>query len=100
MIAHERTGCAAPVEHDLVLRGGTIYDGTGSPGVVDDIAIHDDVIVAIGDLGNAVGQTEIDVEGLAVAPGFVNMLSWATSAPLSHTLIPSPSPSCGLWIPR
>ena len=74
------TACAAPVEYDIVLRGGTIYDGTGSPGVVGDIAIDGDTVAAIGDLGRAGGRTEIDVEGLAVAPGFINMLSWATTS--------------------
>jgi N-acyl-D-amino-acid deacylase len=71
------TACSAPVEYDVVLRSGTIYDGTGSPGVVGDVAIDGDAIVAVGDLGKAVGRTEIDVEGMAVAPGFINMLSWA-----------------------
>jgi len=72
--------CAAPVEHDIVLRGGTIYDGTGSPGAAGDIAIDGDSIVAVGDIGAAVGRSEIDVDGLAVAPGFINMLSWANSS--------------------
>ena len=72
--------CQPPVEHDLILRGGTIYDGSGSPGVVGDIAIDGDAIVAVGDLGRVRGRTEIGVEGLAVAPGFINMLSWATES--------------------
>ncbi len=72
--------CAAPVEHDVVLRGGTIYDGTGAPGVAGDVAIDDDMITAVGHLGRARGRTEIDVDGLAVAPGFINMLSWATES--------------------
>ncbi len=76
-VAATLSACAAPVEHDIVLRGGTIYDGTGSPGVVGDVAIDGDAIVAVGDIGKAVGRTDIDVEGLAVAPGFINMLSWA-----------------------
>jgi len=71
------TACAAPVQYDVVLRNGTIYDGSGSAPVVGDLAIDGDVIVAIGDLGRAVGRTEIDADGLAVAPGFINMLSWA-----------------------
>ncbi len=74
------TACAAPFEVDTVLRGGTIYDGSGSPGIVGDVAIDGDAIVAVGDLGRAVGRTEIDVEGLAVAPGFINMLSWAVES--------------------
>jgi N-acyl-D-aspartate/D-glutamate deacylase len=72
------TACAAPVQHDVILRNGSIYDGNGSSPFVGDLAIDGDTIVAMGDLGRAVGLTEIDVQGLAVAPGFINMLSWAT----------------------
>ena len=71
------TACAAPVEYDTVLRGGTIYDGSGSSPVLGDLAIDGDQIVAMGDLGKARGRIEIDVEGMALAPGFINMLSWA-----------------------
>ncbi len=69
--------CAPPVEVDLILRNGTIYDGSGGAPEVGDIAIDGDVIVALGDLGRTEAVTEIDVQGLAVAPGFINMLSWA-----------------------
>ncbi len=71
--------CSAPPpeSYDLILRGGTIYDGSGEPGYVGDVAIDGDVIMAVGDIGNAVATTEIDAGGLAVAPGFINMLSWA-----------------------
>jgi N-acyl-D-amino-acid deacylase len=65
-------------EFDLILRNGTIYDGTGSAPYVGDVAIHGDRIAALGDLGSATGRTEIDAQGLAVSPGFINMLSWAT----------------------
>jgi len=71
------TACAPAVEYDIVLRNGTIYDGSGSSPIVGDLAIDGDAIVAVGDLGRAEGLTEIDVQGLAVAPGFINMLSWA-----------------------
>ncbi len=67
-------------EYDLVLRGGTIYDGSGEPGFVGDVAINGDELAAIGDLGEATAAREIDVSGLAVAPGFINMLSWATES--------------------
>ena len=70
--------CAQPDPYDVILRGGNIYDGSGSEAYVGDVAIEDDVIVALGDIGNATATTEIDVAGLAVAPGFINMLSWAT----------------------
>ncbi len=69
-----------PISYDIVLRGGSIYDGSGGPPFLGDLAITADRIVAIGDLGSAVGDEEIDVAGLAVAPGFVNMLSWATDS--------------------
>ena len=67
--------CAPPVVHDLVIRGGTIYDGRGGPGLVADVAIEDGKITAIGTLTAARGRRELDVTGLAVAPGFINMLS-------------------------
>jgi N-acyl-D-amino-acid deacylase len=69
-----------PPTYDLVLRGGTIYDGGGGPPVLGDVAIDGDRIAAVGrlgDLAGARGRRELDVAGLAVAPGFVNMLSWA-----------------------
>lgn len=70
--------CSATPDVDVVLRGGTLYDGSGGPGVVGDVAIDGDSIVALGDIGGLTGAEEIDVTGLAVAPGFINMLSWAT----------------------
>lgn len=70
--------CSATPDVDVVLRGGTLYDGSGGPGVVGDVAIDGDSIVALGDIGGLTGVEEIDVTGLAVAPGFINMLSWAT----------------------
>lgn len=65
---------------DVVLRGGTIYDGSGSAPVVGDVAIIGDSIVAVGDIGAMRGTTEVDATGLAVAPGFINMLSWGTES--------------------
>ncbi|HEV2854173.1 MAG TPA: D-aminoacylase [Thermoanaerobaculia bacterium] len=71
-----------PKMYDLILRGGTVYDGSGSKPYVGDVAVNGDKIAAIakGSLGNAKGKTEIDAKGLAVSPGFVNMLSWATES--------------------
>jgi len=65
--------------YDLVITGGTIYDGNGGQPYQADIAIVGDRIVAIGDLA-ADASTVIDATGLAVAPGFINMLSWATES--------------------
>ncbi len=74
------SACTQPDSYDLLLRGGTIYDGSGREPYVGDIAINDDTIAALGDLGNARATSEINVEGLAVAPGFINMMSWANES--------------------
>ncbi|HLE84049.1 MAG TPA: D-aminoacylase [Thermoanaerobaculia bacterium] len=66
--------------YDLVLRGGTVYDGRGGAPFVGDVAFRGDRIAAVGDLSGARARREIDVTGLAVAPGFINMLSWATES--------------------
>ncbi|HLZ27661.1 MAG TPA: D-aminoacylase [Chloroflexota bacterium] len=67
----------APETHDLVIRGGTIYDGSGAAPVAGDVAIDGDTLAAFGPRVDGRGRTEIDATGLAVAPGFINMLSWA-----------------------
>ena len=66
-----------PIQYDLIIRNGTIYDGTGGPPLAGDLAVNGQAIAAIGPLANAHGRTELDAGGLAVAPGFINMLSWA-----------------------
>jgi len=65
--------------YDVVIRGGTVYDGSGAPGFDADVAIDADRIAAIGKVAER-GRTELDAGGLAVAPGFINMLSWATTS--------------------
>ena len=67
--------CAKAPKYDVVIRHGTIYDGTGIAGRAGDIAILDDRVAAVGDLGAERGREEVDAMGLAVAPGFINMLS-------------------------
>lgn len=62
---------------DVIIRNGTVYDGSGSAPIQVDVAINADTIAAIGNLSNSKGRTEIDATGLAVAPGIINMLSWA-----------------------
>ncbi|HVC97386.1 MAG TPA: D-aminoacylase [Pirellulales bacterium] len=69
-----------PPRHDFIIRGGTLYDGTGGKPFVGDLAIDGDTITSLGDLGGARGKTEIDAKGLAVAPGFINVLSWAADS--------------------
>ncbi|MGH6633558.1 MAG: N-acyl-D-amino-acid deacylase family protein, partial [Sphingopyxis sp.] len=65
--------------YDLIIRGGTIYDGSGKAPVVGDVAIKDDLIVAVGKV-DGTAKTEVSAKGMAVAPGFINMLSWATES--------------------
>jgi N-acyl-D-amino-acid deacylase len=67
-------------DYDIILRNGTIYDGTGADPITGDVAIMSDKVAGIGDLGDASGTQELDLDGLAVAPGFINMLSWATES--------------------
>jgi len=67
--------CAAGPQYDVVIRHGTVYDGSGAPGVVEDVAIANDRIAARGTLGGARGREEVDASGLAVAPGFIDMLN-------------------------
>ena len=75
-------GCAGEpaVEYDVVIRGGTVYDGSGDAPRVADLAVRGDAIAALGDLEGARGKLEIDAAGLAVAPGFINMMSWANES--------------------
>jgi N-acyl-D-amino-acid deacylase len=68
---------AGQQSYDLILRNGMVYDGSGNEPYAGDVAISGDRIAAVGDLTGAVAKKEIDVKGLAVAPGFINMLSWA-----------------------
>jgi len=70
----------ADADFDVIIRGGSIYDGLGGDPVVGDLAIAGDRIAAIGDLADSSGAIEIDAGGLAVTPGFINMLSWANES--------------------
>jgi hypothetical protein len=65
---------------DVIIRNGTVYDGTGAEPRQADIAIRGDRIAGIGDFKSAKANSVIDAKGLAVAPGFINMLSWSTES--------------------
>jgi len=65
---------------DIVIRGGMVYDGTGAAGRRTDVGIRGDRIATVGDLSGASASTVIDAAGLAVTPGFINMLSWSTES--------------------
>jgi N-acyl-D-amino-acid deacylase len=82
-------GCAATTttqapsgaaRYDVIIRRGVVYDGTGAAGVRADVGIRRDRIATIGDLSGAAAPLEINADGMAVAPGFINMLSWATES--------------------
>lgn len=79
LVAPVEVGAQAP-RYDVLLRGGTVYDGSGGLPYEADVALRGDAVVAIGDLEGAAADVELDVSGLAVAPGFINMLSWATES--------------------
>jgi N-acyl-D-amino-acid deacylase len=65
---------------DVIIKGGTLYDGTGEKPRVLDVAIRGDRIVGVGSFSATKAQTVIDAKGMAVAPGFINMLSWSTES--------------------
>src|SRR6266700_2780843 len=67
-------------DFDVIIRGGTVYDGTGAEPKHADVAIRADRIAGVGDFAAAHAKTVIDANGLAVAPGFINMLSWSTES--------------------
>jgi N-acyl-D-amino-acid deacylase len=72
--------CTRQVKYDVLIRNGQIIDGSGSKSFTGDVGINADTIAKIGTLKNARGKVEIDAAGLAVAPGFINMLSWANES--------------------
>jgi len=71
---------AAAQTYDVIIKNGIIYDGTGGESYRADVAIAGDKIVKIGNLSKAKAKQTIDANGLAVAPGFINMLSWSTKS--------------------
>ena len=74
------TRVGAQSNFDVLIKGGTVYDGTGSPPKVADVAISHDRIVGVGDFSKSNATNVMDAAGMAVAPGFINMLSWSTDS--------------------
>jgi N-acyl-D-amino-acid deacylase len=68
---------------DVLIRGGIVYDGSGKPPRRADVGLRGDRVATVGDLAGATARTVVDAEGLAVAPGFINMLSWSTDSLLA-----------------
>ena len=80
LVASILVACSPPpasYDYDVIIRGGDVHDGLGSDPVIVDIGIRGDRIETIGDLSTASAANDIDARGLVVAPGFINMLSWA-----------------------
>src|SRR5947207_746679 len=77
--AFSALGQEAP-DFDVIIKGGTVYDGTGAAPQHVDVAIRGDRIAGLGDFSKASAPTIINAKGLAVAPGFINMLSWSTES--------------------
>jgi N-acyl-D-amino-acid deacylase len=74
------SACSGAPEYDIALRGGTVYDGSGQAGFTGDVAIKGDRIVYVGPKAPGKATREIDAKGQAVAPGFINMLSWSNES--------------------
>jgi len=70
----------SPAPFDVVIKGGTVYDGTGEPARVTDVGIRGDRIAGFGNFSPDQARVVIDAKGMAVAPGFINMLSWSTES--------------------
>ena len=71
--------CSPPNNYDILIKNGTIVDGSGNPTYLGSVGINADTIAAVGKL-KATGTLEIDATGLLVSPGFINVLSWATES--------------------
>jgi len=74
VLAGSTSASATPI-YDVVIRNGTIYDGSGGSPFVADVAINGDRIAAIAPHIDGSGRTEVDARGKAVSPGFINMLA-------------------------
>lgn len=71
---------SSPGSFDVLIKNGTVYDGTGGKPRVADVAIRGDRIAGLGNFPAESARTVIDAKGMAVAPGFINMLSWSTES--------------------
>ena len=80
LIGQQPSPFASAAEFDVIIRAGTVYDGTGDEPKQVDVAIRGDRIVGMGDFLAAHANTIVDANGLVVAPGFINMLSWSTES--------------------
>src|SRR4029450_7747474 len=80
VLAENRSPSPGTADFDVIIKGGTVYDGTAHEPKDADLAIRGDQIAGIGDFAAAHAKAIIDANGLAVAPGFINMLSWSNES--------------------
>jgi N-acyl-D-amino-acid deacylase len=78
VLAQNGSPSPGAADFDVIIKGGTVYDGTDTEPKHVDVSIRGDRIVGVGDFKTAKAKTIIDANGLAVTPGFINMLSWST----------------------
>jgi N-acyl-D-amino-acid deacylase len=74
------TSAAPPPDYTVLIKGGTIYDGSGGTPFVGDVALRGDKIVYVGEHASGTAARTVDATGKAVSPGFINMLSWANES--------------------
>ena len=74
------SACSSPERFDVVLAGGTVLDGTGVPGLRADVGVREGSVVRIGDLSGSDAEERVDVAGLVVAPGFIDVHSHTAEA--------------------
>src|SRR5438874_4979140 len=79
-LAQNRSSSPSATDFAVIIKGGNVYDGTGAESKHVDVAIRGDRVAGVGDFKSAKARTVIDANGLAVAPGFINMLSWSTES--------------------
>ena len=91
---------ASPTTFDIVVRHGTVIDGSGTPRYDADIGIRNGFIAAIGDLAGASAATEIEAKGLFVTPGFINIHSHASSDALPTAVMTEMNAGAGETILR
>jgi N-acyl-D-amino-acid deacylase len=80
MVGAQDVSPAPSQKFDVIIKHGTVYDGSGGEGQKADVALRGDRVAGVGDFKKAKAGLTIDAEGLAVAPGFINMLSWSTES--------------------
>ncbi|MDP9254645.1 MAG: D-aminoacylase, partial [Verrucomicrobiota bacterium] len=80
LVAQNLSPSASAADFDVIIKNSTVYDGTGDQGRHVDVAIRGDRIAGIGEFKTAKAKLIVDGSGLAVAPGFINMLSWSNES--------------------